>query len=331
MQFDRLKRREFVTLLGGGAIWPITARAQAPKIPVIGFVNGQRRLEFAHLLIAFHQGLGETGYVEGQNVAIAYRWAEGDETRISSLIEDVVRLPVAVVVITGSGQGPLVAKAVQSAVPMIVGVGIDPVKSGLVASLNRPGGHITAVSAFTTTMEAKRLDLLHQAFPRAELIGVLVDPTFPGTEVQLAELQAAAAARGFHILVLNASTESELEIAFVRLTEARTFAVIVVGNPFFNAKRSLLVALSSRHAMPSMFEVRQFTEAGGLMSYGPSISENYRQIGVYAGRILKGEKPGDLPVMQPTRFDFVINLKTAKTLGLEFPPTLLALADDVIE
>jgi putative ABC transport system substrate-binding protein len=330
MQFDRLKRRAFITLLGGAATWPLAARAQQSALPVIGFVNGQRRTEFAHLVTAFNQGLGETGYVEGQNVAIEYRWAEGQDNRISSLIEDVVRLPVAVVVITGSGQGPLVAKAVRSTVPMIVGVGFDPVKSGLVASLNRPGGHITAVSAFTTTMEAKRLDLLHQAFPRAELIGVLVDPTFPGTEVQL-KLQAAAAARGFHIFVLDAGTESELETAFVRLSEARTSAIIVVGNPFFNAKRSLLVALSARHAIPSMFEVRQFVEAGGLMSYGPSISENYRQIGIYAGRILNGEKPGDLPVMQPTRFDFVINLKTAKTLSLEFPPTLLALADDVIE
>jgi putative tryptophan/tyrosine transport system substrate-binding protein len=326
-----VKRRKFITLLGGAAAWPLAARAQAPKMPVIGFVNGQRPREFAHLVTAFHQGLGETGYVEGQNVAIEYRWAEGQETRISNLIEDLVRLPVAVVVITGSGQGPLAAKAVRSTVPMVVAVGIDPVKSGLVASLNRPGGHITAVSVFTTTMEAKRLDLLHQAFPRAELIGVLVDPTYAGTEVQLAELQAAAAARAFPIVIFNASTESELETAFVKLSEARVSAVTLVGNPFFNAKRSLLVALSARHAMPSMFEVRQFAEAGGLMSYGPSISEVYRQIGVYAGRILKGEKPGDLPVMQPTRFDFVINLKTAKTLGLEFPPTLLALADEVIE
>jgi putative ABC transport system substrate-binding protein len=274
---------------------------------------------------------GETGYVEGQNVAIEYRWAEGQENRMSTLIEDLVRLPVAVIVIAGTGQGLLAAKAVPSTVPTVVSVGIDPVKSGLVASLNRPGGHITAVSVLTTTVEAKRMDLLHQAFPRAKLIGVLVDPTYPATGVQLAELQAAAAARTFPIVIYNASTESELETAFIKLSEARVSAVTMVGNPFFNSKRSLLVALSARQAMPSMSEVRQFAEAGGLMSYGPSISEVYRQIGVYTGRILKGEKPGDLPVMQPTRFDFVINLKTAKTLGVEFPPTLLALADEVIE
>src|SRR5271166_476195 len=202
---EDMQRREFITLLGSAAAgWPLAARAQTPKMPVIGFVNGQRPTEFAHLVRAFHQGLGETGYVEGQNVAIEYRWAEGQETRISTLIEDLVRLPVAVVVITGSGQGPLAAKAVRSTVPMVVAVGIDPVQSGLVASLNRPGGHITAVSVFTTTMEAKRLDLLHQAFPRAELIGVLLDPTYPGTEVQVAELQAAALARGFHIEIFNA-------------------------------------------------------------------------------------------------------------------------------
>jgi putative tryptophan/tyrosine transport system substrate-binding protein len=326
-----LNRRGVIGLVGGAAAWPVMALAQAPKMPLIGFVNGQRPREFAHLVTAFHQGLGETGYVEGQNVAIEYRWAEGQETRMPALIDDLVRLQVAVLVISGSGQGILAARAVRSTVPMVVSVGIDPVKSGLVASLNRPGGHITAVSVFTTTMEAKRLDLLHQAFPRAELIGVLVDPAYPGTEVQLAELQAAAAARAFPIVIFNASTESELETAFVKLSEARVSAITLAGNPFFNSKRSLLVALSARHAMPTMFEARQFAEAGGLMSYGPNISEVYRQIGVYAGRILKGEKAGDLPVMQPTRFDFVINLKTAKTLGLELPPTLLALADEVIE
>jgi putative tryptophan/tyrosine transport system substrate-binding protein len=324
-------RREFITLLSGAAAWPIGAHAQQAAMPVIGFVNGQRPAEFAHLVTAFRQGLSETGFVEGQNVTIEYRWAEGQDNRISALIEDVVRLPVAVLVIAGSGQGLLAAKAVPSSVPTVVSVGIDPVKSGLVASLNRPGGHITAVSVFTTTTEAKRLDLLHQAFPRAELVGVLVDPTYPGTEVQLAELQAAAVARAFPIVIFNASTESELETAFVKLSEARVSAVTLVGNPFFNSKRSLLVALSARHAMPSMSEVRQFAQDGGLMSYGPSISEVYRQIGVYAGRILKGEKPGDLPVVQPTRFDFVVNLKTAKALGIDIPPTLLALADEVIE
>jgi putative ABC transport system substrate-binding protein len=325
-------RREVITLLGGAAAaWPLAAYAQKPAMPVIGFVNGQRPTEFAHLVAAFHHGLSETGYVEGQNVAIKYRWAEGQDNRVPTLIEDLVRQHVAVLVITGSGQGPLAAKVVPSTVPVVVAVGFDPVKSGLVTSLNRPGGHITAVSVFTTTMEAKRLDLLHQAFPRAELIGVLVDPTYPGTEVQMAELQAAASTRTFRIVTFNASTEGELEVAFVKLSEARASAVMLVGNPFFNSKRSLLVTLSARHAMPSMFEAHQFAEAGGLMSYGPSINEVYRQIGVYAGRILKGEKPGDLPVLQPTRFDFVINLKTAKTLGLELPPTLVALADEVIE
>jgi putative tryptophan/tyrosine transport system substrate-binding protein len=324
-----MRRREFMTLLGGAATWPLAARAQ--QMPVVGFVNGQKATEFAHLVAAFRQGMSETGFVEGQNIAIEYRWAEGQEDRVPVLVEELVRRQPAVLVISGSGQVPRAVKAVPSTVPIVATIGTDPVKSGLVASLNRPGGHITAVSFFTTTLEAKRLDLLHQAFPSAEFIGVLVDPTYMGAEAQVAELQAAAAARGFHIRMFNASTERELETAFVKLGEARASVVMLAGNPFFNSKRSLLVALSARHAMPSMFEVRQFPEEGGLMSYGPIISELYRQVGIYAGRILKGEKAGDLPVTQPTRFEFVINLKTAKKLGLDISPTLVALVDEVIE
>jgi len=327
-----MQRREFITLLGGAAAsWPLVAHAQQPAMPVIGFVNGQSPTTFARYVEAFRQGLSETGYTEGQNVAIEYAWAEGQDNQMRALVDDMVSRRVTVLVISGSGRGPLAAKTTPATLPVVVAMGSDPVELGVVTSLNQPGGHITGTMALTSTMEAKRLDLLHQLLPKAELIAALVDPTFPGLAQQVAGLQTAAAARGLHINIYQASKETELDTAFTALSDAKSNAVLLVGNPFFNRRRGQLVALSARYAMPSMFETRQFAEAGGLVSYGPSIADIYRQLGVYAGRILKGERAGDLPVTQPTKFDFVINLKTAKTLGVDIPPTLLALTDEVIE
>jgi putative ABC transport system substrate-binding protein len=327
-----VRRREFIRLFGGATVaWPISARAQQAAMPVIGFVNGQNPTVFARYVEAFRQGLGDTGYTEGQNVSIRYAWAEGQDNQMAALVDDMASRHVAVLVISGSGRGPLAAKTTPAALPVVVAMGSDPVELGVVASLNRPGGHITGTMALTSTMEAKRLDLLHQLLPKAEVIAAVVDPTFPGLAQQVAGLLTAVAARGLHISIFKASTEAELDTVFAALSDAKMSAVLLVGNPFFNSKREQLVALSARYAIPSMFEVRQFPEAGGLVSYGPSIADIYKQLGVYAGRILKGENAGDLPVVQPSKFDLVINLKTAKALGIEIPPTLLALADDVIE
>jgi putative ABC transport system substrate-binding protein len=326
-----MRRRDLLFAISGFAAEPVTAFAQQLAIPVIGFVNGQKESEFAHLVRAFRQGLGEIGYREGDNVVVEYRWAEGQDERMARLIDEMVRRQVSVLVISGSGRGPNAAKTTPPNIPVVVTTGSDPVKYGLVSSINRPGGHVTAVSVFTTTIEAKRLDLLHQFFPNARLIGALVDPTFAGADVQIEVLQSAADSRGFPIHILKASTEQDLDAAFAALHNEGASAVAVVGNPFFNGKRTLLVTLSNRYAMPSLFEARQFAEEGGLASYGPSVPEVYRQVGVYAGRILKGERAGELPVVLPTKIEFIINLKTAKALGVGIPPTLLALADEVIE
>jgi putative tryptophan/tyrosine transport system substrate-binding protein len=327
-----MRRREFISLIGGAAAaWPLAARAQGSALPVVGFANGQSPSAFGYLVAALREGLGRSGYVDGKNVAIEYRWAEGQESRMPALIGELIHRPVDVLVIGGSGQGTLAAKSASSSVPVVVSDGDDPVRQGLVASLSHPGGNLTIVMVYSTTLEAKRLEILHQLLPKAGLIGVLVDPTFPPTTMQVMELKTAAAAQGLQIRVFNASSEPELRAAFADLAKAGVGAVALAGNPFFNSKRGELVELSDHYAMPSMFEIRQFAESGGLISYGPSIAEVYRQLGVYAGRILKGDKPGDLPVIQPSKFDLVINLKTAKALGLTIPPTLLAIADEVIE
>jgi len=327
-----IRRRQFISALGGAAAaWPIAARALQPAMPIVGFANGQSPSALAHLVAAFREGLGQNGYVEGQNVTIEYRWAEGQESRMPALVDELVRKPVNVLVIGGSGRGPFLAKDFSSSVPVVVADGGDPVRQGLISSLNRPGGNVTFVMVYTTTLEAKRLEILHKLLPQAALIGVLVDPASLLADVQVRELQAAAAAQQLQIRIFKASSEPELEAAFADMAKAGIGAVALCGNPFFNGHRSQLVALSARYSLPSMIEFRQFAEAGGLLTYGPSIEDVYRQLGVYAGRILKGDKPGDLPVLQPSKFDLVINLKTAKTLGIEIPPTLLALADQVIE
>ena len=327
---NHIARRKFIIALGGTAFaWPLAARAQQSAMPVIGFLNGQSPETFAHLLAAFRQGLSEAGYVEGRNVAIEYRWADGNSDRLPQLADDLVTRRIAVLVATGGAQ--LAAKAATSTIPIVFTTTGEPVKAGLVASFNRPGGNATGVSVFTNVLEAKRIELLHELVPQARLIGVLLDPTLDGSDIQVREVQAAARAVGQQVLILNVSTDADIETAFATLIAERADAIAIAGGPFLNSKRGRLVELAARHAIPAIYEAPEAAAAGGLMSYGPSIADVYRQVGVYVGRILKGEKPADLPVLQPTKFDLIINMRTTKALGLVMPQTLLVSANEVIE
>ncbi|HKH01308.1 MAG TPA: ABC transporter substrate-binding protein [Bradyrhizobium sp.] len=326
-----MKRRQFLGLIGSTlASWPLIARAQQPPMPVIGFLNSQTPGPFAHLVAAFRRGLGELGFTEGQNVTIEYRWAEGQYERLSAQAAELVQRQVAVLVVTGGETASLAAKAATSTIPIVFALGGDPVTGGFVGSLNRPEGNMTGLTQFSEPLEGKRLGLLHEWFPNA-VVAVLTNPTFPPAERQLKDLAEAGSRLGVRLIVVAARAENEFEPAFNRFAEKGAGALLVSSDPFFNSRRYRLIELAAIRKLPAIYEFREFTEAGGLVSYGASLAEGYRQVGRYAAQILKGAKPADLPVLQPTKFEMIINLKTAKSLGLEVPPTLLARADDVIE
>jgi putative tryptophan/tyrosine transport system substrate-binding protein len=323
-----MKRRQFITLLGGAAVWPLTARAQQPTMPVIGFLDTRSPDGMTDRLRAFREGLKDIGYVERENVAIEYRWAENKLDRLPELAAELVRRQVAVIAAT-STYSAFAAKAATTTTPIVFLVGEDPVRLGLVASLARPGGNLTGINNFSGELTAKRLELLRDMVPGAARIAVLVNPANAGTALR--DVEPAARAMGLQIQVLNASTSLEIDTAFATFVRERPDAIFVSLDVFFISRRAQLVNLASRHALPATYPLREFAEAGGLMSYGTNIADTFRQIGVYAGRILKGAKPADLPVVQSTKFELIINAWTARMLGLAIPPTLIATADEVIE
>jgi putative tryptophan/tyrosine transport system substrate-binding protein len=331
MQFGQIKRRDFITLLGGAAIaWPLAASAQQPAMPVVGFVNG--RSPDARRAAAFRKGLNETGYVEGQNVMVEYHWLEGQYDRLPSLMADLVRRRMAVISTPASTPAALAAKAATATIPIVFGVSEDPVRHGLVTSLARPGGNATGFNFFVSEVVAKRLGLLHELVPKAARVAVLVNPAnAPTAETTLRDIPAAARALGLQIQVLNASTNREIEAAFATFVRDRADALFVAPDGFFASRSVQFATLAMRYGFPAALSTRDFPEAGGLMSYGSDNVDMFRQAGVYTGQILKGAKPADLPVLQSTKFEFVINLQTARALGLEVPATVLARADEVIE
>jgi putative tryptophan/tyrosine transport system substrate-binding protein len=325
-----MRRRAFISLIGGAAAWPLAARAQQQALPVIGFLSSSALVDRARYLTAFRQGLRESGYVDGQNVVIEYRWAQDQHDRLPDLAADLVRRQVTVIAAHDTPSS-IVAKAATTTIPIVFASGGDPVKLGLVTSLNRPGGNVTGVSFINAALGAKHLGLLHELQPGAVRVGVLVDPNFAPTQSFVLDVRAAALSIGKQIEVLEAPTGRDIDAAFARLAQKPIDALLVGPGPLQDNRRVQLATLAAYHRVPAIYPLREFAEAGGLMSYGTSITGAYRQAGVYTGRVLKGEKPADLPVMQSTKFEFVINLNTARVFGLSFPPGLLAIADEVIE
>jgi putative ABC transport system substrate-binding protein len=328
-----MRRRDFIKGIAGSAIsWPLAARAQQPTMPAIGFLNSASPDSYAPQLTGFRQGLREVGYTEGQNVTIEFRWAKSRYDRLRELAAELVHRQVAIIVATGGSVSGIAAKSVTTTIPIVFTSGGDPVQLGLVKSLNRPGGNVTGVSLFTSTLAAKRLELLHELVPAARVIALLVNPANPNSEPDTIAVQAAAPAMGLQIVVLKASNGAEIDAAFAAMKQINVGALVVGADPTFdNTGRDQLIVLTARHAIPAIYDWRDVAAAGGLVSYGSNLAEGYRLAGLYTGRILKGEKPGDLPVQQPAKFEFVINLKTARTLGLTISNQMQLVADEVIE
>jgi putative ABC transport system substrate-binding protein len=326
-----VRRREFIAMLGSAAAWPLAARAQQPAMPVIGFMSARGPEDSAYLLEAFHRALAEDGFVEGQNVAIEFRWAHGQYDRLPAIAAELVSRRVNVITAVGGDPSPLAAKRATSTIPIVFGMGSDPVSAGLVESFNRPGGNVTGVTLLTNLMEPKRLGLLRELAPVAPLIGILLNPNFRPAALQLQQIEEAARGVGQRIAVTRASTDEELDAAFAALVEERVDALLVAADPYFGVRRERIVAFAARQRLPAIYQFREFAVAGGLLSYGINLPDIYRQFGVYTAKILKGAKPADLPVLQPTKFETVINLKTAKALGIKISDNLLSLADEVIE
>jgi putative ABC transport system substrate-binding protein len=326
-----MRRREFITLIGGAAAWPFGVRAQQPAMPVIGFLSFRSEADATDSVAAFRKGLGEVGYIEGRNVAVEYRWADARLDRLPTLAEELVRLPVAVLAAVAGQQTPRAAQTATKTIPIVFGIGEDPVEAGLVPNLNRPPGNMTGVTFLSAGLGAKRLGMLRQLVPDADVIGLLANQNSPQGQEQMQDVADAAKSLGQQLTILNGSNDQEIDAAFASLAERRVKALLVAADPSYDPRRNRLIALSAQYAIPTLYHFRDFPLAGGLACYGASISDLYRQVGIYVGRILHGEKPADLPVMLPTKFEFVINLKTARALKLDIPPTILALADEVIE
>ena len=328
-----MKRREFITLLGGSvAAWPLTARAQQPALPAVAFLRTGSANTSARFVAAFRKGLNETGYVEGQTVTVEYHWLEGQYDRLPALMSDLVRRQVAVIATIGTAQTALAAKAATATIPIVFGEGEDPVRLGLVASIARPGGNVTGINYLVNELAAKRLRLLHDLIPKAIRVAVLLDPANASSaESTLRDVQEAAPTIGLQIRILNASTIGEIDAAFATFARERPDALFVAPDAFFVSRAMQFATLTARDRIPATFSLRDYVEAGGLMSYGSDLADAFRQVGVYTGSILKGAKPADLPVLQPTKFEFVINLQTARALGIEVPPGVLSIADEVIE
>ena len=324
-----MRRREFITLLGAAAAWPVAARAQQPAMPVIGFLRSTPAKPFAHILAAFRQGLNETGFVEGQNVAVEQRWADNQLDQLPALAVDLVRRQAGAIVCNGPAVEA--ARSAAATIPIVFVIGGDPVALGLVTSLNRPGGNLTGLTFFGNRLGAKRVEMLRELVPGTSVIAALIDPNFPEAVVESREVEEACRTIGQKIVLVNAANEREFDAAFTSIIQAGAGALLVIGSPFFTSKNQTLVALSARHAIPAIYDLRDYVAAGGLISYSASFTDTYRQAGVYAGRILNGAKPSELPVLQPTTFELAINLKTAKALGLTFPPSVHLRADEVIE